>query len=110
MAPIRVTHVGRRRREPGLKGERIPDGNSVAGEADLIAMIAEPAPTVEEKRPLAFTLLISEVHIVEPPRWVDAGQLRGWLLLPIEPPEIDALLLQRMVQKVHVIGRVFFCR
>ena len=70
-------------------------------------MIAEAAPAVEEQRPLAFALLVGEVHVVEPPRWIHAAQLRGWLLLPIEPPEIDALLFQRMVQEVHVIGSVF---
>jgi len=72
-------------------------------------MIAQPTPTMEEHRPLALALLIGEVHVVQPPGRHHAGQRRLLLLLPIEPPEVDALLLQRMMQQVHVVAGVL-CR
>src|SRR6266568_552856 len=66
-------------------------------------MISETAPAVEEQRPFALTLLISEVDVVEPPCRCDAGYFCVGFLLPIEPPEIDALLLERMEDEVEVI-------
>ena len=48
------------------------------------------------------------MNVVQPPRRIHARRFRVRLLLPIEPPEIDAALFQWMVQEVHVIGRKFF--
>ena len=43
------------------------------------------------------------MNVVQPPRRIHARRFRVRLLLPIEPPEIDAALFQWMVQEVHVI-------
>ena len=107
VAPVGIAHVGRGGRKPGLKGQRRPLRNGVAGEADLVAVIAEPAPAMEQQRPLALALLVGEVNVVEPPGRAHAGHLRVRFLLPVEPPEIDALLLQRMQDQVHVVGGEF---
>ena len=48
MAPIRVSHVRCRCREIGLKCERVPDGNGVTRKADLVTMVAQSAPTMEQ--------------------------------------------------------------
>ena len=101
VAPVGVAHVGRRGREPRLEGERIPHRDGVAGEADLVAVIAQPAPAMEEQRPLALALLIGKVDVVEPPGGHHAGDFGALLLLPVEPPEVDALPLQRMMQQVQ---------
>ena len=61
---------------------------------------------MEEQGALALALLVGEVNVVEPPRRHDAGLGGALLLLPVEPPEVDALLLKRVVQKVHVVGGV----
>ena len=105
VAPIGVTHIGRSGCEPGLKLERGPHRNRVAGEADLVAMIAQSAPAVEEQRTLAFALLIGEVKVVQPPGWIHVRHVGGGLLLPVQPPEIDALLFQRMEHEIEVIRR-----
>src|SRR5580700_4042753 len=83
-------------------------------------MISEPTPAMKQQRSFALALLISEMHVIEPPGRIDAGKFRGRLLLPIEPPEVDSLLFKRMMQKVHVVccvvfvsdveGHVFLCR
>ena len=104
VAPVGVAHVGRGGREPGLEGERIPHRDGVAGEADLVAVIAQAAPAMEEQRALALALLIGEVDVVEPPGVVHAGHACVLLLLPVEPPEVDALLLQRVEDQVDVVG------
>ena len=105
VAPIGVADVGRRRREPRLEGKRVPHRDRVAGETDLVAMIAQPSPAMEKQRTLAFARLIGEMNVVQPPRRTHAGSLRIRLLLPVEPPEVHALLLQRMVQDVQVVRR-----
>src|SRR5579884_161806 len=48
VTPVRIAYVRRRRREPRLKRERVPNGNRVTGEADLIAMVSESAPSMKE--------------------------------------------------------------
>jgi hypothetical protein len=52
---------------------------------------------------LPFPLLVSEVKVVEPERRVDAGHVCVRFLLPVEPPEINALLFERVVQDAEVI-------
>ena len=68
-------------------------------------MVAETAPAMEKQRALALLLLVRKVDVVEPEGGVHASGLRCTFLLPIEPPEIDPLLLQWMMQEVHVVRR-----
>ena len=49
---------------------------------------------MEDERALAFALLIGEVNVVEPPGGVDVRECGVHFLLPIDPPEIDALLFE----------------
>src|SRR5271170_1442679 len=60
---------------------------------------------MKEQRPLALALLVGEVDVVEPPGWIHTSELGVGLLLPVEPPEVDALLFKRMVEEIHVIDR-----
>jgi hypothetical protein len=54
-------------------------------------MIAQSAPAMEQQRALSLTFLISEVHVVQPPRRIHARRPGVHLLLPVQPPEVDAL-------------------
>src|SRR6185437_298152 len=72
VAPVGVADISSGRGEPRLKRQRWPNGDSVSGEADLIAVIAQPAPAVEEQRAFALALLIGKVEIVQPPGVVHA--------------------------------------
>ncbi len=105
VAPVGVAHVRRRRRKPRLELERVPHRNRVAGKPNLVAMVAQPAPAMEQQRPFALPLLVGKVHVVQPPRRHHTRHLRLLLLLPVQPPEVDALLLQRMVHQVHIVRR-----
>ncbi len=58
---------------------------------------------MEEQRPLALALLVSKVHVVQPPCGGHTGHFGCGFLLPVKPPEVDALLLQRMENQIHVI-------
>ena len=49
VAPVGVAHVGCGGRKPGLEGERLPDGDGVAGKTDLVAMIAQSSPAMKEQ-------------------------------------------------------------
>ena len=98
VAPITVAYVRSGAIEVRLVVERSPGGVGVAREAYLIAMVAQTTPTMVEHGTM-FGLrakLVVEDAVVEPPcvaeRW-DAIVLQ--LLLPIEPPEIHTLLLER---------------
>ncbi len=101
--PVGIADVGGGGGEPGLIGERIPDGDGVTGEADLVAVVAEATPAMEEEGAFALVLLVGEVDVVEPPGWVDACELGVALLLPVKPPEVDALFFERVVEEVEVV-------
>src|ERR1700678_1204837 len=62
---------------------------------------------MEEQGALALALLVSKVDVVKPPGGRYAGYCSVLLLLPVEPPEVNALLFQRMVNQVHVVGGEF---
>src|SRR6185437_11025213 len=108
VAPVGVADVGRGGGEPWLEGERRPHGDGVSREADLVAVVSESSPAMEEQWALAFALLICEVEVVEPPGIVHAREFGVGLLLPVEPPEVDALLLKRMEDKLEVVGGPLF--
>ena len=48
VTPIGVANVGRGGGEPRLEGQRIPHGDGVTRESDLIAMVAKSTPAMEE--------------------------------------------------------------
>jgi hypothetical protein len=102
LAAVAVNH--------GWKASESQDRNGVAGEADLVAVISQAAPAVEEQRPLPFPLLVSEVRVVEPPGGIHAGTTGVGLLLPVKPPEVNTLLFQRMVQNIEVVSRELLIR
>ncbi len=72
VTPPAVPDVGRRGRKVGLEVERLPGDDGIAGEADRIAVIAQPAPTREDKRPLARAPQVVEMQMVEPPQRIQA--------------------------------------
>ncbi len=51
VAPPAIIHIGGGGGEVRLEGERIPGDVGVAGETDWVAMVAEAAPSGEDKRP-----------------------------------------------------------
>ena len=104
MTPIPVSDVCSRCSEFRLEGQRFPNRHNVPGEPDLIAMIPESTPPVEEQRAIRFPAFhVCEKNIVEPPGRRHAGNFRRSPRLPVQPPEIDALMLKRVNDQVHVV-------
>src|SRR3974377_1775221 len=92
VAPVGKADVGSSRREPRLKCQRVPHRNRIARKPNLVAVVAQPAPAMEEQRPLVLALLITEMHQVDPPGRPPPCRFGIVLLLPVEPPEVDTLL------------------
>ena len=104
VAPVAEPHVRRRHGEVGLKIQRLPRDLSVAAEADLVAVVAETAVAVHDDRPrLALPLHVREENVVQVERGVHPGNARGVPLLPVQPPEVHAHLLQRVQNEAHVV-------
>ena len=61
---------------------------------------------MKEQWPLALTLLIAEVNIIQPPCGVNTGGFGVGFLLPVEPPEVDALLLEGTVDEIEIVHGV----
>ena len=112
VAPPAVAGVGRGRRELGLELQRLPADDRVAGEADRVAVAADPGVARERQRPAAVARRVQVVEVVEQPQRVQPRQLGDLALLPVQPPEVDAVVLERVVELLEVgleevrVGRV----
>ncbi len=102
VAPPAVADVARGRGEVRLEVQRRPRDHGVAGEADRVAVAADPGVAGERQGPLAVSPGVQEVVVVEQPERIEPGNAGDPALLPVEPPEVDALGLARMVQLLEV--------
>ncbi len=105
VAPPAVADVGGRRRELGLELEPLPGDLRVAREADRVPV--RPRAGVPRKgqrllQHLETALAGQVVVVVEHPQRVDAGDLGPVALLPVDPPKVDALLLEVELEDVKV--------
>ena len=103
MAPVAVADVAGRGGEIGQETEHLPVDEGVAGEAQLVAVAAEAAPAVVDQRPVGLQALgtgladlVVPEGVVAPEGVRQAGHVLALPpLLPVEPPEVDPLLLHR---------------
>ena len=86
----------------GWNVQRFPAEDDVARESDRVAVAARPRVAREEERALAVAGGVEEVEVVEHPERVDAGDAGVRTVLPVHPPEVDALRLHRVVQHREV--------
>ena len=102
VAPPAVADVRGRRGELRLEVERRPRDVRVAGEADRVAVAARAGVAGEGQRAPALAPGVEVVEVVEHPQRVDALDARVLALLPVEPPEVHALRLERVVHDLEV--------
>src|SRR5204862_2194436 len=95
MAPPAVADVRRGRGELGLEVQRRPGDVRVAREADRVAVAARAGVAREGERAAPLAAGVEVVEVVEHPQRVDALDARVLALLPVEPPEVDPLRLER---------------
>ena len=115
VAPIAVAHVGCGGCEIRQIAEHLPAGIGVSGETYLITVASDASPAVIDHRTsrvdaLAFTLAhhVIEEGVVQPESVAKSRHIFAFLpLLPVEPPEIHTLFLERTDYGVEVgIGPV----
>ena len=111
VAPVAVEHVGSGGGEFRQITQHFPLDEGVTGEAQLVAMAAQAAPTVVDERTLGLfggqaagtADLVVEEGMVQPEGVAQARHILAFLpLLPVQPPEIHALLLQGMQHGVEI--------
>ena len=103
VTPPAEAHVGGGGGEVRQRGQCRPAAECIAAEADRIAMIPEAAPAAEDQRALAPASRVGEVQMVEPGERIHPGEVAACALLPVDPPEIDALLFKRVMQQREVV-------
>ena len=69
----------------------------------MVAVVAQPAPAAVEHGALAAPRRVVKVQVVEPGQRVEPLHLRALALLPVHPPEIDALLFHRVVEQLEIV-------
>ena len=110
MAPIAVAHVGCGGCEIRKITEHLPAGIGVTGETYLITVASDATPAVIDHRTsrvdaLAFTLAhhVMEESVVQPEGVAQSLHVFAFLpLLPVEPPEIHTLFLERTDYGVEI--------
>ena len=118
VGPPVVADIGGCRRELGLEAQGVPGGDRVPGEADGRAVTRGVGEAGEGHgttaivlhaavRPGAGALApgVQVVHVVEHPQGVQPRDVGVAPLLPVQPPEVDAVILQGMVSVFQVGGR-----
>ena len=120
VGPPVVADIGGCRGELGLEAQGVPGGDGVPGEADGRAVAGGVGETGEgdgaaavalhpAARPGAGALApgVQVVDVVEHPQRVQARDIGVAALLPVQPPEVDAVVLQRVVGELQVgVGEV----
>ena len=96
MSPITEADISSRSRKITLELKRSKGGKRVPGETNRVTMTAHSSPTMEDNRtaisPVQLHIIIK--NMVKPERLPKAGNITACqILLPINPPEINALLL-----------------
>ena len=110
VAPVAVAHVGSRRSEIRKHFECAPLVEGVAGESELITVAAKTSPSVVDERTVGLLALVCRLaHLVVEEGPVEPEGIAQVLyipalhpLLPVEPPKIHALLLERMDDAVEI--------
>ena len=102
VAPPAVAHIGRRRGEIGHIVQKFPVHVRIAAEADRIAVRADTR-IARQDQPISPALhAVKIVIVVQRPQGIQPRERGGLALLPVDPPEIDPLVLQRMVQQLQI--------
>ena len=102
VAPPGVADVGRHGGEAGLEVQRCPGDDGIPGEAHGAAVAPRPGVAGEDHAPLPLAAVVPVVALVEHPQGIKPRHAAGGTLLPVDPPEVHALLLQGVVQTIHV--------
>jgi hypothetical protein len=77
-------------------------GTTHPGEADRVPLRSRTSITREGDRTLVIPSRVEEVVVVQHPERVDPWYRRVFPLLPIQPPEVHALILERMMEELEV--------
>ncbi len=97
--PEKGADIPARAGEGNLEGQHLPTRIGVTGKLDRVAVIAPSGPAGKGLTPPTILGAAGVVVEIEDLEIGDLRQAEGvGILLPIEPPEIDALLLARQVR------------
>ncbi len=110
VAPVAVADIRRRRRKLRNELQHRPLVRRVARKANLVTVAAQSAPTVVDDGTLRIYALrhtlprhIIKESVIQPESVAQIVRvLAGLPLLPVEPPEIDALTLERMYHRIEI--------
>ena len=110
MPPVAVADIRCSGGEIRQVAQHFPCGEGVPGEAHLIAVASDSAPSVIDHRPRSvythgrgLSHLVLEEHIVQPEGVAQSLRVVAVLpLLPVLPPEVHPVTLQRMDDRIEI--------
>ena len=102
VAPPSVADIGGVRGEIRLECQAVPGDHRISGKSHRIPVAARPCIAGECQSPRAGAPAVQIMIMVEHPQRVQALDLRGIPLLPVNPPEINAFFLHRMKYRFKI--------
>jgi hypothetical protein len=102
VAPPPVADIGGRRGKIRLESQRLPGHDRVAGKADGVAMVAQPAPPGKDEGSFFLSPQVIEMEVIEPPERIQSRQTAVCALLPVQPPKIDTDFFLGVVKKLEI--------
>ena len=102
MAPPSVADIAGRVGEVGLELEALPGNHCISGESHRVSVASHAGIAGEGHGTVSFPFAVQEMVMVQHPQRIQSRNLRDGSLLPVQPPEVHAFLLQRMMQILQV--------
>ena len=102
VAPPSISDVGGIRSKIGLEGQAVPGDHCISGKSHRIAVAAGSCIAGECQPPRAGAPAVQIMIMVEHPERIQAFDLRGIPLLPVNPPEVYAFLLHGMKYRLEI--------
>ena len=88
----------------GLESQALPGNNRITGKSDGVSVASDSGISGKGETPFSSPGTVQIMKMVQHPKRIQSRNLCDGSLLPVQPPEINALVLQRMMQllKVHL--------
>lgn len=122
MTPLTVADIAGRSRKFWLECQTVPGHVRVllinicnksrvskahTRESDWISMASWTSISGKGKASVALSARVHPMVMVQDPQGIHTFRLRVGSLLPIQPPKVNALILQGMVKLLEILGEEF---
>lgn len=101
MTPPGVTRIGGGIGKVGLEVKALPGTNGISGKTKGISVRAKTCIPGKDQGALIVSV-VEKMIVVQGPQGIQTGDRGAVSLLPVQPPEINTIFLQRMMHVIEI--------